>query len=269
MPQEALMGEKPNPATQKQLELLARLDEQFFKSDEERLKYYTKKYGALSRKDLTKKQADAEIKERPALNQKGTGDEGAVKEAVLVDEQKQPKGAYLPALTIPHLMQTISTKIALDVISEQSKDGLGEGILYHKIPGIGDAPTVDLIGMLVSQSGLNTKTTIIESGLRELKIGDETRPAWHAKVRVEDVISGRSEEAEVYEPARMTEAWVKGEPFEARNGKKISVDRLVEDRMAVSKARRNAEARLLGIPTTILPGMVQKMMGQYKSQTKQ
>lgn len=264
--QNQLLQEKPPQklATQKQLKLLAILDDKFFDSEPTMKDYYLKKHSAVSRKDLTKEQASAEIDIRNNQTEKPAPME---KPAEIVNPENH-NGNFLPALSGDNLMKIVSSKIALEVIAEQSKDGKGEGILYHNLPGIGETPTADLITMLVSQSQLNTKMTILESGLKELIVGEHTRLVWHTKVRVEDMGTGKSEEAEIHEPAKMTEAWIKGKPYTTRGGKEISVDRLVEDRMSITKARRNAEVRLLGIPTSILPEMVKKMMELYGASVK-
>lgn len=170
--------------------------------------------------------------------------------------------ADAPALDTDTMRQLIASRMALDLIADVSKDHMGLGILYDELPGIGDEPSADLANLLASQSGLDIVTHVKEVVLVDLEVDGVTRKAWKAHVLARDRY-GREADAVVFEPAEQTVAWVKGEKFTRKDGKEVDIARLNEPKSAITKARRNAQIKVLGYPKTILVPLIQKVMKEH------
>jgi hypothetical protein len=140
----------------------------------------------------------------------------------------------------------------LDVISKVSKDGMGEGILYHNLGSkIGFEPSAELVDMIACDMG-NIETQLVEHGKRN-HIFDETGEiyqTYYAIVRATDKVTGTT-------GLGSAEAVMDYDEMD-KNKRTFAMT------LAVRKAERNAKERLIPVPRKALVELVKSLVKERK-----
>lgn len=141
----------------------------------------------------------------------------------------------------------------LDMISKVSKDGVGEGVLYHNLGrSLGMEPSAQLVDMITADMG-NIYTEIVESGMhRHVDINDGSEyQTYYAVVRATDTVSGTSGLGTSEEIIDFDEMKKQGRTFALTK--------------AIRKAERNAKERLIPVPRKALVELVKNIMSEHKN----
>lgn len=152
---------------------------------------------------------------------------------------------------------TLISKHDLQIIAEASKDGQGEGVLYHKLPkNLGCEPSAELIDMITVYMG-GIQTEIIEQGTHVLThpVSDESYLTYYAIVRATDTLSGTTGIGSAEELIDFNDFENGGKSFALTN--------------AIRKAERNAKIRIIPVPKSALVTLVQKQMATISKNKKE
>jgi hypothetical protein len=136
----------------------------------------------------------------------------------------------------------------LDIIAKASKDGIGEGILYHNLGSkIGYEPSAQLIDMIAADMG-NIETEVVEHGIHnhvDIDSGDQFQ-TYYAIVKATDRSTGTSGigvAEQVIDYGEMK-----------NNGRCFSLT------LCIRKAGRNAVERLIPVPRSALVELIKSIM---------
>lgn len=176
-----------------------------------------------------------------------------------MDQNEPEKPKIIPYDNIKHKVEgrfrgneeEISTVVKsrrLDMIAKASKDGMGEGVLYHNLGSkIGFEPSAELVDMISCDMG-SIETELLEHGKRN-HICDETGDiyqTYYAIVRATDKVTGTT-------GLGSAEAVIDYDEMD-KNKRTFAMT------LAIRKSERNAKERLIPVPRKALVELVKSLV---------
>ena len=139
----------------------------------------------------------------------------------------------------------------LDMIAKSSKDGKGEGVLYHNLGAkIGFEPSAELVDMICNDMG-NIETDVVEHGRRNHIDNDgNIYQTYFAVVKARDKITGTTGLGSAESVMDFDEM--------DKNKRTFAMT------LAIRKAERNAKERLIPVPRKALVELVKELVCQGK-----
>jgi len=158
------------------------------------------------------------------------------------------------------IVRLINT-VKLDMIAKVSSDGLGEGVLYHKLgktkdgKDLGFEPSVWLIDMIRHDMG-NIGVELVSDDVRKLIDIEDGKEylVYHAVVKNIDRVTNVETLGSASEVIDFEEMDSRGREFAYTN--------------AIRKAERNATEHLIGVPKQVIVEKAKEIMTEYKKKKR-
>ncbi len=137
----------------------------------------------------------------------------------------------------------------LEAIMEASKDGLGEGVLYHDLGKEGLWPSAALVDMITADMG-GIQETIVK--VERLVLQQPGGPRWDVYEATMEALDARTGKRVVAQATEVID-WE-----ELKRGRSFA------KRKAIRKAARNAKLGLIPVPRKALCVLVRRILTEYR-----
>ncbi|MFQ6012974.1 MAG: hypothetical protein ACE5LS_04955, partial [Thermoplasmata archaeon] len=138
----------------------------------------------------------------------------------------------------------------LEAIMEASKDGLGEGVLYHDLGKEGLFPAADLVDMITADMGGIQENLLKVERLRLAE--PDSKRSWDVYEATVEALDTRTGKRVVAQAAEVID-W-----------NELEKGRSFAKRKAIRKAARNAKLGLIPVPRKALCTLVRRILTEYR-----